>query len=73
MKKGFDSATQSGFTGSRRYKVRQEEVQREVKTYLTALVSYPQRFAQEPGVSFEQHLVSIAAGKYTVQALSRAE
>lgn len=35
------------------------DVRREIETYLSALHSYPTRFAEEP-VSFEQHLCSMA-------------
>jgi hypothetical protein len=40
---------------------RTREVEREIKTFLNALNSYPDRFAREPYLSFEQHLFSIAA------------
>lgn len=36
------------------------DVRQEIETYLSALHSYPRRFAEEP-VSFEQHLCSMAA------------
>lgn len=42
--------------------VREIEVQREIDSFLRALSSYPDRFAREPHLSFEQHLVSIMAG-----------
>ncbi|MBZ5598581.1 MAG: hypothetical protein LAN83_09680 [Acidobacteriia bacterium] len=42
---------------------RQREVQQEIETFLTALSSYPDRFARNPCVSFEQHLFSLAAAK----------
>ncbi len=38
---------------------REREVQREIDTFLRALSSYPERFAREPYLSFEQHLFSI--------------
>jgi hypothetical protein len=41
---------------------RRPEVQQEINNYLTALASYPERFAREPGLSFEQHFFSISAG-----------
>jgi hypothetical protein len=44
--------------------VRLHEVPQEIKDYLNALVSYPQRFAQDPGVSFAQHFFSIAARQH---------
>jgi hypothetical protein len=44
----------------RRDEVR-EEVQAEIRNFLQALDSYPARVAQEPGVSFHQHLCSLVA------------
>jgi len=41
--------------------MRQREVQREIENFLRALNSYPDRFALNPGISFEQHLFSIAS------------
>jgi hypothetical protein len=41
---------------------REQEVRREIKNFLSALSSYPDRFARNPYVSFEQHLFSIASG-----------
>ena len=38
---------------------RQLEVRREIDTFLRALNSYPERFAREQDLSFEQHLFSI--------------
>ncbi|MGH9498773.1 MAG: hypothetical protein ACRD3L_06485 [Terriglobales bacterium] len=38
---------------------RRHEVQREIENYLLALRSYPDRFANDPCVSFEQHLFSM--------------
>jgi hypothetical protein len=34
-----------------------DQVAEEIKTFLRALNSYPQRFAKEPSLSFHQHLV----------------
>jgi hypothetical protein len=42
---------------------REREVHQEIETFLRALDSYPDRFAREPHLSFEQHLYSIAAGE----------
>jgi len=39
---------------------REREVQLEIENFLRALDSYPDRFAREPHLSFEQHLFSIA-------------
>lgn len=36
-------------------------VQQEIKIFLEALSSYPDHFAQEPRLSFEQHLFSVTA------------
>lgn len=41
-----------------------ERVRSEIQVFLEALNSYPQRFAKEPGISFEEHCTSLArAGK----------
>jgi hypothetical protein len=43
---------------------RERDVQHEIKSFLSALVSYQDRFAQEPDLSFEQHLFQlVAAGR----------
>jgi hypothetical protein len=42
--------------------VRQLEARREIDTFLRALNSYPERFAREQDLSFEQHLSSITTG-----------
>lgn len=39
------------------------DVQQEVDNFLRAISSYPDRFARDPGVSFEQHLGSIVASE----------
>jgi hypothetical protein len=41
---------------------REREVRREIETFFRALSSYPDRFARNPYLSFEQHLFSIASG-----------
>ncbi len=47
------------------------EVQQEIDTFLAALNSYPERFARNPYLSFEQHLFSVvAANQYIAQAKS---
>jgi hypothetical protein len=38
---------------------RKHEVQREIDSFLRAISSYPDRFAREPYLSFQQHLSSI--------------
>jgi len=40
-----------------------EAVQREIENFLQALSSYPERFAHDPYLTFEQHLCSIMAGE----------
>lgn len=42
--------------------VRDEEARREVQSFLHALRTYPDRFACEPKLSFEQHFFQVAAG-----------
>jgi len=37
------------------------DAQREIKIFLQALASYPERFACDPRLSFERHLVALAA------------
>jgi hypothetical protein len=39
--------------------VREHEVQQEIDNFLRAINSYPDRFAREPYLSFQQHLSSI--------------
>jgi hypothetical protein len=38
---------------------RENEVQQEIDSFLRAISSYPDRFAREPYLSFQQHLSSI--------------
>jgi hypothetical protein len=40
---------------------RQQQVQHEIQAFLKAIHSYPDRFARNPYLSFEQHFFSIAA------------
>ena len=42
---------------------RERDVQHEIKSFLNALVTYPDRFALEPDLSFEQHLFQQVATK----------
>jgi hypothetical protein len=44
---------------SRVAEVRERDAQREIDSFLRALSSYPDRFAREPYLSFQQHLSSI--------------
>ena len=43
---------------------RQREVQKEIDGFLRALNSYPDRVAQEPFLSFEEHLLRIVSAKH---------
>jgi hypothetical protein len=43
--------------------LRSEQVQEEIQSFLEAVDSYPARVAQEPSVSFHQHLCSIFAAR----------
>jgi hypothetical protein len=36
-----------------------KQVQSEIRNFLEALDSYPERFAEEPGITFEQHLCNL--------------
>jgi hypothetical protein len=45
--------------------IRRREVEKEIENFLLALSSYPDRFAQDPCVSFEQHLFSMMAAGHT--------
>jgi len=49
----------AGFTVSRR----EVEVRREIDNFLLALSSYPERFADDPCLSFEQYLCNIMASE----------
>ena len=42
---------------------REPAVQKEIDTFLTALDSYPEGFARNPYLSFEQHLFSVVTMK----------
>ncbi|HEX3352087.1 MAG: hypothetical protein ACRD3H_03805 [Terriglobales bacterium] len=41
---------------------RERDAEQEIKSFLSALVSYPARFARQPDLSFEQHLFQLVAG-----------
>jgi hypothetical protein len=43
---------------------REHEVQREIDSFLRAINSYPDRFAREPYLSFQQHLSSIVTASH---------
>ena len=40
----------------------ESDAQREIENFLQAVESYPDRFAREPYLSFQQHLCSIVTG-----------
>jgi hypothetical protein len=40
---------------------RQSDTQQEIRDFMRALSSYPEQFAHDPCLSFEQHLFSIAS------------
>jgi len=44
---------------------REHEVRREIDSFLRAVSSYPDRFAREPYLSFQQHLSSVVTGTQT--------
>jgi hypothetical protein len=46
-----------------------EQVLTEMQSFLQALDSYPERFAQDPDVTFEQHRSSLAAAAETEPAI----
>lgn len=50
---------------------RRREVQHEIENYLQALSSYPERFAHDPCLSFEQHLFSMMAAGHTSRSGER--
>jgi hypothetical protein len=52
---------------------RRREVQQEIDNYLLALSSYPDRFAQDPCVSFEQHLFSMMVSGHTSRRSDRRD
>jgi len=44
--------------------VREHEVNQEIDSFLRAVRSYPERFAREPYMSFQQHLSSIVTAAH---------
>jgi len=50
---------------------RSPKVQQEIDKFLRALSSYPERFANDPQVSFEQHLFSIMTLEATADPRAR--
>lgn len=47
---------------------RESDVQQEIDSFLRALSSYPDRFAREPYLSFQQHLSSIVTADHQPSA-----
>jgi hypothetical protein len=47
---------------------RESEVQQEIDSFLRAIRSYPDRFAREPYLSFQQHLSSIVTTTHSPRA-----
>lgn len=43
------------------YVARRQEAQQEIANFLKALNSYPDSFARDPYLNFQQHLISVAA------------
>jgi hypothetical protein len=50
---------------------RERDVQHEINSFLSALVSYPDRFAVEPDLSFEQQLFQLVAGSQLADSEQR--
>jgi hypothetical protein len=49
---------------------RQREVRKEIENFVNALSSYPDCFARNPYLSFEQHLFRIVSADQPLQAAS---
>ena len=47
------------------------DVQKEIDTFLAALSSYPDRFAKDPALSFERHLIRMTADSQAEAADTR--
>jgi hypothetical protein len=43
-----------------------EQVRAEIQRYLQALASYPDRFAQDPDITFQKYLYSLAAASQSL-------
>jgi hypothetical protein len=52
---------------------REHDVQREIDSFLRAVSSYPDRFAREPYLSFQQHLSSIVTATHATHASTGEE
>jgi len=51
--------------------VRERDVQFEIKSFLSALASYEDRFGREPDLSFEQHLFQLVAAHRLAHGAAR--
>jgi hypothetical protein len=47
-------------------RVSERDVQQEIDNFLRALSSYPDRFAREPYLSFQQHLSRVVATTHSL-------
>lgn len=50
-----------------------ESVRAEMQTFVKALASYPDRFAVNPSVSFDQHRVSLMVVAWALRQNSKAQ
>jgi hypothetical protein len=50
---------------------REQQVQQEIENFLNALSSYPDRFAREPRLSFQEHLFDIEMASQQIVAVGR--
>jgi len=50
-----------------------EMVRAEMQTFVLALLSYPDRFAANPRISFDQHRISLMVSKLVLLRNSNAE
>jgi hypothetical protein len=58
------SKTRQARVGDKR--LSNEQVRREIQSFLHALKSYPGRFARDPGVTFEEHHGGLVRAASTV-------
>jgi len=42
---------------------RRQQAEQEIQTFLEALNSYPERFALDPYLSFEEHMIALGSGQ----------
>lgn len=50
-----------------------EIVRAEMQTFVLALISYPERFAANPRISFDQHLISLTVPQLILRRNSDTE